>query len=141
MPDGSADKDFKMIESEEIVVLKKNLRALKKEGKILIAVLYGSYAKGGVHKRSDIDLALYINPKDIDDEMYILDKILMSVERKVSILRLDDEEESPFVVQEALKGIHLVTPDLETLYMVSHRILHECEDIRFRREVKNWMRG
>jgi uncharacterized protein len=49
------------------------------------------------------------------------------------ILLLDDQDESPFVVQETLKGIHLVDPDLEILYHSSHRVLHECETIPFRR--------
>jgi hypothetical protein len=35
--------------------------------------------------------------------MEIIDKILMSGERNISILRLDDEDESPFVIQEASK--------------------------------------
>ena len=51
----------------------------------------------------------------------------------VKILRLDDEDESPFVVQEALKDLHLVEPEPELLYKVTHRVLHETEEIRFRR--------
>ena len=68
--------------------------------------------------------------------MEIIDRILMSTEKEVSILRLHDEEESPFVVQEALKGEHLVEPDWEIYYSLSHRILHECEDLRYRRELR-----
>lgn len=124
-----------MVKNDEIAPLEEVLKRLREDEKVLIAILYGSYAKGIAHTRSDIDLALYIKAKDEKEEMEIVDKILMSVERDVSILRLDDEEESPFVVQEALKGIHLVTPDEETIYGVSHRTLHECESIRFRREL------
>ncbi len=116
--------------------LKEVLVKFREEGKILIAILYGSYAKGLPHKRSDIDLALYINTKDEKEEMEIIDKVLLSSDRDISILRLHDEDESPFVIQEALKGIHLVEPDTETLYTVSRKILHECEDIRFRKEIK-----
>ncbi|MEW6002084.1 MAG: nucleotidyltransferase domain-containing protein [Nitrospirota bacterium] len=121
---------------EEIIPLKEILKTLRKENRILIAILYGSYSKGTPHKRSDIDLALYLKAKDEKDELEIVDKILVSVERNISILRLDDEEESPFVVQEALKGIHLIDPDTETLYKISHRVLHECEGMRFRKEIK-----
>lgn len=63
------------------------------------------------------------------------DEILMSVERDVSILRLDDEDESQFVVQEALKGKHIVEQDMDTFYDVAHRALHETEEIRFRRSL------
>lgn len=121
---------------QELLKLKEILKILKNEGKVLIAILYGSYAKGFPHKRSDIDLALYIMAKDEKEEIEIIDKILLSSDGDISILRLDDEDESPFVIQDALKGIHLIEPDTETLYKVSHRILHECEDIRFRKEIK-----
>jgi uncharacterized protein len=115
--------------------LKDVLERLKKEGKVLIAILFGSYAGGTPHVRSDLDLAVYLRAKDDEEDMEIIDLILMSTEMDISILRLDDEDESPFVVQETLKGIHLVSPDLEMLYAVSHRVLHECETIRFRREL------
>ena len=113
--------------------LKAVLQELKKEGKILVALLYGSYARGTPHKRSDIDLAVFIHAKDEKEETDIIDKILMSTERQISILRLDDEDESPFVVQEALKGIHLVKADEDALFEVAHRVLHDAEEIRFRR--------
>ena len=114
--------------------LRKILGEMKDAGKIYVALLYGSFAKGAQHVRSDIDLALYLNAATPEEELDLIDRILMSVDRDVSILRLDDQDESPFVVQEALKGIHLVDPDLEILYAVSHRVLHECKTIRFRRE-------
>jgi predicted nucleotidyltransferase len=114
--------------------LRKILGELKEARKIYVALLYGSFAKGAQHVRSDIDLAVYLNAATPEEELELIDRILMSVDRDVSILRLDDQDESPFVVQEALKGIHLVDPDLEILYDVSHRVLHECETIRFRRE-------
>jgi len=115
--------------------LKKVLSELRKEGKILVAILYGSYARGTPHKRSDIDLAVFIRAKNVEEEIETIDKILMSTETEVSILRLDDEDESPFVVQEALKGIPLVEPDDDILYDVAHRALHETEEIRFRRSL------
>lgn len=96
-------------------------------------VLYGSFAGGTPHARSDIDLALYLNANR-EEEIRIIDEILMSTDRQVSILRLDDEDESPFIIQEALKGNHLVEPDAEALYAVYHRVLHESEGMRTRRE-------
>lgn len=119
----------------ELKSLKEVIHKLRKEGKILMAILYGSYAIGKPHKRSDIDLAVFIRAKDEKEEMDIMDKILISTERQISILRLDDEGESPFVVQDALKGIHLVKPDEDALYEVAHRVLHDTEQIRFRRSL------
>lgn len=119
---------------EDIDLLKKTIEELREQGKIMIALLYGSVSKGAQHARSDIDLALYIKAANEKEEIEIIDGVLMSVDRDLSLLRLDDEDESPCVVQEALKGIHLIEPDRDTLYMVSHRVLHECEHIRYRRE-------
>ncbi len=121
---------------KELMPLREALNTLRKEGKVYVALLFGSYASGTTHKKSDIDLAIFVRAKNEDEEMEIIDKILMSTERDISILRLDDEEESPFVVQEALKGIHLVEPDNDTLYEISHRILHDTEEIRFRRSLR-----
>ncbi|HQJ95311.1 MAG TPA: nucleotidyltransferase domain-containing protein [Syntrophorhabdaceae bacterium] len=119
----------------ELIPLTNVLSTLKNEGKIPIAILYGSFAKGNPHPRSDIDLAVYPEGKDENEVIDIIDTILMSVERDISILRLDDEDESPFIVQEALKGIHLVEPDRNILYEIIHRVLHESESIRYRRNM------
>ena len=125
----------KVNREKDLEQLKAVLQELKKEGKILVALLYGSYARGTPHKRSDIDLAVFIHARDEKEETDIIDKILMSTERQISILRLDDEDESPFVVQESLKGIHLVEPDNDALYEVAHRVLRDAEEIRFRRSL------
>ncbi|OQC53139.1 MAG: Nucleotidyltransferase domain protein [Deltaproteobacteria bacterium ADurb.Bin026] len=119
----------------ELIPLTNVLSTLKNQGKILIAILYGSFAKGNPHPRSDIDLAVYPEGRGENEVIDIIDTILMSAERDISILRLDDEDESPFIVQEALKGIHLVEPDRNLLYEINHRVLHESESIRYRRNM------
>lgn len=122
--------------SDDIEKLKEVLSSLKRNRKILLAFLYGSCAAGLEHKRSDIDIAVYINTsneKEIDD---IIDAILMASDKPIEILRLDDEDESPFIVQSALKGMPLIEPDEEILYMVSHRALHDAESIRYKRGIK-----
>lgn len=124
-----------MKEPEDIRRLRDVLGGLRQQGKVLLAYLYGSHASGVVHERSDIDLAVYINAIDEREAIEITDTILISTERSIEVLRLDDEEESPFIIQQALKGIPLVEPDIETLYMVAHRALHEAEGIRYRRSI------
>jgi predicted nucleotidyltransferase len=121
--------------SAEIDLLTDTLMRLRQQSKVRVAILYGSYAKGNPHPRSDIDLAVYLNAEDENEAIQIIDTILMSVEREVSILRLDDEDESPFIVQEALKGIQLIEPDHDALYEIIHRALHESESIRYRRNL------
>lgn len=124
-----------MEESPEINALKAVLEGFRRQGKILLAYLYGSYAKGVQHVRSDIDLAVYMNTNNEKEAIEIIDDLLTAVEKPVEVLRLDDEDESPFVVQESLKGIPLVGPDLETLYKVAHHALHEAEGIRYKRMI------
>jgi predicted nucleotidyltransferase len=124
-----------MKERPEINALKAVLEGLRKQGKILLAYLYGSYAKSTEHQRSDIDVAVFINSNDEKEAIGIIDALLMAAEKPVEVLRLDDDEESPFVIQESLKGIPLVEPDMETLYRVAHRALHEAESIRYRRMI------
>lgn len=124
-----------MTYKETLNPLKNILEDLRGKGRILIALLYGSYHRGDTHPRSDIDLAIYLTPQAESQAIETVDKILMSMETEISILRLDDEDESPFVVQEALKGEHLIEPDMETFYALSHKILHECEGIKNRREI------
>ena len=110
------------------------LRELKSSGELKLALLYGSFAINAEHCRSDIDVAISFSTGTGASETSILDRILMSTERRqVSILRLDDPDESPFVIQESLKGIHLVEPDQEAYYKIADRVLHESESIRLRR--------
>jgi len=120
---------------KELSLLIEVIRKLQSEGKILVAVLFGSYAFGNPHKRSDIDLAIYFGEISEAEKIDVIDTILMSVEKDVNILKLNDEDESPFIIQEALKGIHLIEPDKNSLYNAAHRALHETEEIKFRREL------
>ena len=120
----------------DLEIMIKNLQELRDKGRILIAVLFGSQANGATHVRSDIDLGRYLPAMDQNQEMEIVDKILMCSETPLSILRLDDDDESPLIMQEALKGVHLIEPDTEALYEVYHRVLHEGEAIRSRKEFR-----
>ncbi|OGP65881.1 MAG: nucleotidyltransferase [Deltaproteobacteria bacterium RBG_16_42_7] len=122
-------------EKDEVQRIKEVLDKLRNEGTVLLAYLYGSYAKGNSHLRSDIDIAVYLNSTDEDERIEAIDRILTACDRDIEILFLDDEDESPFVIQEALKGIPLIEPDKDKLYDVNDRVLHESESIRFRREL------
>ncbi len=124
-------------ELPDIQRLTRGLQDLRAEGKVLVAVLYGSFFDGVPHARSDIDLAVYISAAGEEEALDITDQILMAAQRQVEILRLDDADESPFIVQQALKGRHLVDPDPDVLYAVWRRALHETEEIRFRRGLKD----
>ena len=121
----------------DISPLMQTLQDMKGENSVQLALLYGSFAIGAEHCRSDIDLAIALSPQLQEKEFDIIDRILMSSERHISILRLDDEDESPLIVQESLKGIHLIEPDRDVYYKAAHWALHESESIRSRREFRN----
>jgi predicted nucleotidyltransferase len=127
------DRTPRVSVSQEVQPLVDILARMKGSGELSLALLFGSFVAGTPHCRSDIDLAIALNVETTEREMELIDLILMATERPVSILRLDDLDESPMVIQEALKGIHLVEPDLEVLYQVADRVLHESESIRYRR--------
>lgn len=119
--------------TEDILNIKKVLVEWQKNKAVLLAYLYGSYARGTHHHKSDIDIAVYISSDNENEVMRVIDSILMATDKDVGILRLDDEDESPFVIQEALKGTPLIEPDKETLYSLNDRVLHETEGIRSKR--------
>lgn len=86
------------MQQEDLITIKKEtaplkdlFTRLKAEGKVSIAILFGSLASGRQHARSDIDLALCINPWSGKEQIEIIDKILMAVDRNVSIPRLDED--------------------------------------------------
>ena len=120
---------------EEIERIKEALKDLKERGLISLAYLYGSFAEGRPHHRSDIDLAIFINSKKEQEVIEIIERLSLLSERNIEILRLDDEDESPFIIQKALKGIPLVKPENDVLYRLYDYILHETESIRFRRSI------
>ena len=121
---------------EEVEKLKEILAHYRAKNRVLLAYLFGSCAKGETHPRSDIDLALYLTGSE-KEKLKVIEDLLLAIETHLDILRLDDEDESPFVIQEALKGIPLVEPDEETLYQLWHRVLHEAEHIRLKRGLNN----
>jgi uncharacterized protein len=122
-------------ENTELKPLIQTMRELKTSGDVKLALLYGSFANNSQHCRSDIDVALVLSPVSLDHEIAVIDRILMSADRQVSILRLDDQDESPFVIQDALKGIHLIEPDQECYYQIADWALHESESIKARRQL------
>lgn len=58
----------KVNRGKDLEQLKAVLQELRKEEKILVAILYGSYARGTPHQRSDIDLAVFIRARDEKEE-------------------------------------------------------------------------
>jgi len=118
---------------DRIIPLKEVLERLRAENKVLVAVLYGPYSEGVPRGRPNIDIGIYLHTDDEAERMDIVDIIRTAVkdDTHVSIVFLHDTGESPFVVQEALAGIHLVDPDMDALDDASDWALHEAESRLF----------
>jgi uncharacterized protein (UPF0332 family) len=121
---------------DRIVPIQAVLERLRTENKVLVAVLYGPYSEGIPRARPSIDIGICMKTDDEAERMDIVDGIRAAVKdgTHVSILYLNDTDESPFVVQEALAGIHLVEPDMDALYDTYGWALDETESMRFDKE-------
>ncbi len=121
----------------DIERLRETLGRLKNQGKILMALVCGTLANRTTLPRWDLHLAIFMNAEDKTQELSIVEEILRNSPRDVFILRLDDEQEPPMLVREALRGIHLVEPDQATLSRLTQRVEKACRGILFRRDIKN----
>jgi uncharacterized protein (UPF0332 family) len=121
---------------DRIIPIQAVLERLRAENRVLVAVLYGPYSEGTLHGHPGIDIGIYLRTDDEAERMRIVGSIRMAVtdDTHVSILHLNDTDESPFLVQEALAGIHLVEPDVDALDDAYDWASDEAESMRFEKE-------
>lgn len=80
---------------------------LSKQEKVIMAFLYGSYAKGTALKDSDLDIAVYFKePYSSKDEDRIWDELQEISGKDVELLNLNRAKEP--VAWQAIRGIPLV---------------------------------
>jgi|GEM_PF-717312 len=121
---------------DRIIPIRAVLERLRTENRILVAVLYGPYSEGIPRARPSIDIGICLQTDDEAERTHIVDSIRAAVkdDTHVSILHLNDRDESPFVVQEALAGFHLVEPDVDALDDAYDWASDEAESMRFEKE-------
>lgn len=87
--------------------LRRIIEEIKKNGKISLAILFGSYAKGTVNKESDIDI--YIDTKDskIKEEIELIDS---KIKVKIGIYNRDS-----LLIKEIEKN-HIIIKGVEIYY-------------------------
>lgn len=121
---------------DRLVPIKDVLERLRAENRVLVAVLYGPYSEEALYGHPGIDIGIYLQTDDEAERVEIIDSIRTAVkdDTHVSIVFLNDTHESPFVVQEALAGIHLVKPDMDALYDTYGWAVDEAEAMRFDKE-------
>lgn len=119
------------------------VKALKdyfeKREDIVMAFLFGSYAKGVFHKESDVDVAIYFRPKTgyLEWEEYNLkyeeeDTIWLDIERllkrNVDLVILNRAHST--IAQSAISGIPIVIKDRGLYLDFMLRVTREAEDFR-----------
>ena len=100
------------------------------EGKIPFAFLFGSWTKSRQTSLSDIDIAIFF--RDIPESLKtkIEHQISLLFDEQVNILRLEDENISPLIKLESLKGIPLIIPESDFLNGFILSIIHKAEEMR-----------
>ncbi len=70
----------------------KLIQLLKKE--VIFAYVFGSVISGRMHRRSDIDIAVYLNdsPGLLDDKLAFIGRIMTALERDVDVIFLNDAD-------------------------------------------------
>ncbi len=119
----------------------------EKKEDILMAFLFGSYAKSSVHRESDVDVAIYFRPKtdhleweefDIkyerEDEIWLdLERLL---KRNVDLVVLNRARSS--IASSAISGIPIIIKDRGLYLDFMLRVTAEAED--FRETVEDYWR-
>ena len=101
-----------MVNQSVIETAKRYIQQIPIDMDLRKAFLFGSYAKGGERKDSDIDIALVIGKMD---DFFLIQRQLMRLRRKVDlriephpILEKDFNIQNPFAYEIQKTGIELV---------------------------------
>lgn len=106
---------------------------------VLMAFLFGSYARGIQHRESDVDIAVYFKPKsgyleweEFDTKYEAEDTIWLDVERllkqNVDLIVLNRARST--IAQSAINGIPIIIKDRGLYLDFMLRVTLEAEDFR-----------
>jgi predicted nucleotidyltransferase len=119
----------------------------EKKDDVLMAFLFGSYAKSSTHRESDVDVAIYFRPKmnhleweEFDIKYDQEDEIWLDVERllrcNVDLIVLNRAHSS--IANSAIRGIPIVIKNRDLYLDFMLRVTAEAED--FRETVEDYWR-
>lgn len=127
----------KEIETQELVDILRDY--FEKRDDILMAFLFGSYAKATTHKESDVDIAIYLRPAsdsleweafdakyEAEDEIWL--DIEMLLRRNVGMVVLNRARSS--IANSALHGRAIIIKDRGLYLDFMLRVTAEAEDYR-----------
>jgi len=87
--------------------LRRIIEAIKKNKKITLAVLFGSYAKGTAKKESDIDIYIETKDRRIKEEVELIDS-------KISV-KIGEYDKESLLIREIEKN-HIIIKGVESYY-------------------------
>lgn len=127
------------------------IKALKgyfeKRDDVVMAFLFGSYARGISHRESDVDIAVYFRPKsgyleweEFDIKYEAEDTVWLDVERllkrNVDLIILNRARST--IAQSAINGIPIIIKDRGLYLDFMLRVTSEAED--FRQTIEDYWR-
>ena len=101
-------------------IKEKLIEYFRKNDKVVMAFLYGSYARGSAMADSDVDIAVYMRDGySREDVGQIWDEVAAFIKKDVELLVLNDAKES--IAWSAIRGISLAIKDWKAYlkYMLS----------------------
>lgn len=111
----------------------------EKRDDVLMAFMFGSYAKATAHRESDVDIAVYFRPKtkyleweefdvkyDAEDEIWLAIERLLK--RNVDLIVLNRARSS--IAASAINGMPIIIKDRGLYLDFMLRITREAEDFR-----------
>lgn len=131
--------------------LEKMIKALKgyfeKRDDVVMAFLFGSYARGISHRESDVDIAVYFRPKsgyleweEFDIKYEAEDTVWLDAERllkrNVDLIILNRARST--IAQSAINGIPIIIKDRGLYLDFMLRVTSEAED--FRQTIEDYWR-
>ena len=92
---------------EEYPVLRKIIKAIQRNSMISLAVLFGSYAKGTVREKSDIDVFIETEDRKLKQELEILNS-------RLSVKIGEFDRSSPLITE--IEKNHIIIKGAENFY-------------------------
>lgn len=115
--------------------MKTNLSKLLDADKtVMFAYLYGSYVEGTYTKRSDVDIAVYLNDTSLDARLTLHHELEKALSKDVDLLVLNEAKNLNLLENILRKGVVLADHERRALFEVQKQ--HEIIDFKnFRRYI------
>ena len=101
---------------------------LENDTNILFAYLFGSFAKGEEHVRSDVDIAVYFKEESFDEQLRVIYELSKLVKRDVDLVVLNSSKNLLLAEDILREGINLKSSELQEDYELKK--WHEILDYR-----------